>query len=192
MPYTTYVTNQRELFTGSLRLWKQSLGPLVILTLLLLVLAWIPLLNLVMAAGYCRYILHLCRNEAAETSDLFRTWDCLIPLLIYSIVLVVISFVLMIIPIIGVIIATLLTSITLPGFVAIVDRQMGVIDALQWSFTTIQNDLIGWGFTLLCSIILTGLGTLLFGLGALFTIPLATIIFVQQYLHHQPSPPFAA
>ena len=186
MPYTTHALSPRELFTGSFRLWKQSLGSLVVLTLLLLVLAWIPLLNLVMAAGYCRYILHLCRNETAETSELFRAWDCLIPLLIYSIVLVAISFVLMIIPIVGVIIATLLTSITLPGFIAIVDQRMGVIDALQWSVSTILDDPIGWGFTLLCSIILTSLGTLLFGLGALFTIPLATIIFIQQYLRHQP------
>ena len=186
MPYTTYVTSPRELFTGSLRLWKQSLGPLVVLTLLLLVLAWAPLLNLVMAAGYSRYILHICRNEPAETSDLFRAWDCLIPLLIYSVVLVVISFVLMIIPIVGVIIATLLTSITLPGFVAIVDQRMGIIDALKWSVSTIRNDLIGWGVALLCPIILTSLGTFLFGLGALFTIPLATIIFIQQYLRHQP------
>lgn len=186
MPYSSYALSPRELFTNSVRQWKQSLIPLVIVTLLLLLLTWIPLLNLVIAAGYCRYILRLCRNETAETGELFRAWDCLIPLLLYSVILVVISFILMIIPIFGVIIATLLTSITLPGFIAIVDRKMGIIAALKWSVSTILDDPIGWGFTLICSIILTSLGALLFGLGALFTIPLATIIFIQQYLHHQP------
>ena len=177
----------KSMFMTSFGLWKQQLGKLIILTLLLLVLCWIPLVNLVLGAGYSRCILRLCRGENFEVGDLFRAWDCFVPLLMFAIILVLASLLLSIIPVVGIPIASVLTAITIPGFIAVTEHRLGAVDGFKWSFTTLLEDPVGWLIALVFASVLSSLGALFFGLGALFTMPLAAIIYTNQYLKHQPA-----
>ena len=176
----------KSVFMTSFGLWKQNMGQLVILTLLLLLLCWIPLVNLVLCAGYVRCILRLCRGEQFETADMFRAWDCFVPLLTYAVILVLASILLSIIPIVGIPVASVLSAIAMPGFIAVTEHRLGAIDAFKWSFNTLLDDPVGWLIALVLSSVLSSLGALFFGLGALFTLPLAAIIYTSQYLKHLP------
>ncbi|MCD6526510.1 MAG: hypothetical protein J7K75_05940 [Desulfuromonas sp.] len=175
-----------DLFTSSYELWKQHLGNLLLLSALFLLLCWIPLLNLALSAGYIRYILRLCRNEQVEIGELFRAWDCFIPLLLYALLQLVIHFFLGVLPLIGVPLAAAALIVTVPGTIAVIENRMDTITAFKWSLNTVRHDPVGWSVTLVAAALLFSLGTLFFGLGALLTLPLATILFLNQYLRHQP------
>lgn len=174
------------LFAASFELWKKHLLELLLISGLFLLLCWIPLLNLALSAGYIRYILRLCRHEQAEVGELFRAWDCFIPLLLYALLLFVIHFLLGLLPIVGVLLAAAALIITVPGYVAVIENRMDTITAFKWSLDTVRCDPVGWGVTVICAGFISSLGALFFGFGALFTLPLASILFLNQYLRHQP------
>lgn len=175
-----------RLFASSFELWKQHLVNLLLLSALFLLLCWIPLLNLALCAGYIRYTLRLCRQEQAEIGELFRAWDCFVPLLIYAMLLLVIHFILSLLPGIGLLLATLGLIATLPGVVAVIENRMDTVTALKWSLHTVRCDPVGWSVAIIGAGFISSLGALFFGLGALFTLPLACLLFLCQYQRHQP------
>jgi len=175
-----------DLFATSFQRWRDNVGPLTLLTILFCLLAWIPLLNIALSAGYVRYLLKLSRGEQTELGELFRSWDCFLPTLLYAIVLSVGYFLISLLPLFGVLLATALVLITLPGYVAVVENRMDVTTAFQWSTDTLRSDPLNWAIVLISCSFLFSLGALFFGLGLLITLPLATLIFISQYLRHQP------
>ncbi|EAT14399.1 hypothetical protein HTZ97_06810 [Desulfuromonas acetoxidans] len=175
-----------DLFATSFQRWRDHVGPLTLLTILFCLLAWIPVLNIALSVGYIRYLLKLSRGEEADLGDLFRGWDCFLPALLYAVVLSVGYFLISLLPVLGVLLATLLVLVTLPGYVAVVENRMDVTTAFRWSTETLRSDPLNWGIILISCSFLFSLGALFFGLGLLITLPLATLIFICQYLRHQP------
>lgn len=175
-----------EIFSTSFLRWKDNVGPLTLLTVLFVLLCWIPVLNVALSVGYVRYLLRLCRGEQVEIGELFRGWDCFLPALLYALVLSVSYFILSWLPGIGILLATVVVLAALPGYVAVLENRMDGVTAFKWSLETIRQDPFNWGVILISSSFLFSLGALFFGLGVLITLPLATLIFICQYLRHQP------
>ncbi len=170
------------LFTAALDLWKANLGDLVLLTLVFLLVVWIPIANIGFIAGYARSLLKVARGQGkAEVGDIFGAWDCFGNLFIYLLLLLLASIILGIVPILGALASLALGFVAMPGIYAVIDGKRGAIEAFKWSLETIQAGFVNWLLAYVVGYVIAVAGCILLFVGVILTAPLGMMIFIQQY-----------
>lgn len=178
----SYKSGFGDQFNAALIIWKMSLGDLAVLTLVLMLLIWIPIANIGFLAGYIRAILKVARGEGrAEVGDLFKAWDCFGNLLVYVVLVAIASVVLNLVPLLGALASAALGFVAFPGLYLIVDRNRNFTDAFKWGISAIQANPGDWLLAYLIGLIVSGIGSLLLFIGIILTMPLGSLIFCQQY-----------
>jgi len=175
-----------DLITRSARLWKENLGDLVLISLVFLVVVWIPIANVGFIAGYTRAILTVARGGKARVGDIFGAWDCFGDLLLYLLIVFAAHFVLAHLPFLGQVVGLILSIVVTPGMYAIIDRRMKFMDAFRWSFQVVRGDFINWLLAVLVGGIFSGCGALLLGIGIIITLAWGTLLVALQYDKGQP------
>ena len=179
------------MFGNAARLWKENLGDLVILTLVFMLVVWIPIANIGFIAGYARSLLKVSRGQSrARVSDLFDAWDCFGSLFIFIVISLVAGLVLNAVPFLGNIASLVVGFIVFPGAFLIIDRNAGAIDAFKWCFETIQADFANWLLAYIAGNVIIFSGALVFFIGIILTAPLGELIFIQQYDRVKPGGKF--
>lgn len=170
------------IFGNAARMWKENLGDLFILTLVFMLVVWIPIANVGFIAGYARSLLKVSRGQGrARVGDLFDAWDCFGSLFLFILISLVVGLVLNAVPFFGNIASIVVGFMVFPGAFLIVDRKAGAIDAFKWCFETIQADFANWLLAYIAGNVIIFGGALLFFIGIIFTAPLGELIFIQQY-----------
>lgn len=172
-----------ELFSSALGFWKNNLADLAVLTLVFLLVAWIPVANIGFITGYTRSVLKVLRGQGrAEIGDLFNAWDCFGNLFVYVIVLFVVSMVLNVIPVLGSLASMALGFVAMPGIYAIIDgRIANPVDAFKWGLATIQANLVNWVLAYIVGTSIASAGFLLLLIGGVLTMPLGSLVISLQY-----------
>ncbi len=177
-----------EQFSSALNLWKSNIGGLAVLTLVFLLVVWIPIANIGFIAGYTRSLLKVTRGEGkAEVGDIFNAWDCFGNLLVYLILLFIAAAVLGVIPILGALASMALGFVAMPGMYAIIDKNQGAVDAFKWGMVSIQTNLVNWLLAYIVGSVISALGIFLLFIGAILSMPLGMLIIVQQYERVKPA-----
>jgi hypothetical protein len=170
------------LFTRALNIWKDQFVDLILLTLVFMLIVWIPFANIGFIAGYTRSLMKVARGEGkAQIGDLFNAWDCFANLLIYFILFLAAAFVLHFVPIIGPLAAAMLGFLVCPGMYAVIDGRHGAVDAFKWGIGSIQTNFVSWLLAYLVGSIVSCTGAILFGIGIILTAPLGNLITIYQY-----------
>lgn len=169
-------------------IWKENLGDLVILTLVFLLVAWIPFANVGFIAGYTRSLLKVARGEGkARVGDLFNAWDCFANLLIFVIINLIVLIVLYFVPVLGSIASLAFGFVTVPGAFLIIDKGKSFSDAYSWCIATIQADFVNWLVVYLVGNIIIGAGIVIFFIGIILTAPLGELFIILQYERVKPT-----
>jgi hypothetical protein len=177
-----------NLFGSAASLWKKNLADLVLLTLIFLLVVWIPIVNMAFIAGYTRSLLRVARGEgSARVGDIFRAWDCFANLFLFFLVNLIVFMVLHFVPVIGTLASLFLGFVFLPGALLIIDQRAGAIDAYRWCFETIQSDFVNWLLAYLVGNVIIVAGFVLLFVGILLTAPLGQLIFIMQYDRVKPA-----
>ena len=176
-----------ELLSAALNLWKANLGDLAVLTLILLLVVWIPVANIGFVAGYVRSLIKVARGEGkAEVGGLFKAWDCFGNLFVYVLLLMIACVVLHIVPILGALASMALGFAAMPGLYAIIDGKRGAIDAFKWSLETVQADFVNWLLACIVGYVVAMAGLVLMFIGVILSAPLGLLIFARQYERVKP------
>ncbi len=176
------------LFSSATGIWKGNLTDLLLLTLVFILVVWIPVANIGFISGYTRSVLKVARGEGrAEIGDIFNAWDCFGNLFVYMLLCLIGSVILNLIPIVGSLASICLGFLVAPGIYAIIDNRRGAIDAFKWGIESIQANFVPWLIAYLVGSVLAFAGFLLLVIGALFTMPLGQLILVLQYDRVKPS-----
>ena len=184
---TSYQSNFGDQFNASLIIWKMNMSDLAVLTLVLLLVGWIPIVNIGFFAGYARAILKVMRGEGrAQVSDLFNAWDCFGNLLVYAIIIFIASAVVGVVPLLGALASAAIGFAAFPGFYLIVDRKSNFADAIKWSIAAIQAKPADWLLSYLVGMVVSGIGVLLLFVGLILTMPLGAMVMGQQYNNNKP------
>jgi hypothetical protein len=163
-------------------LWKESMGDLALLTLVFMVVVWIPIANLGFIAGYTRSLLKVARGEGrAQIGDIFGAWDCFGNLLAFVLINLIAFFILHAIPFFGTVASLALGFVTIPAGYQIIDRRQNVIDAWKWCIETIRADFANWLLTYLIGVLIICTGFALFFIGIILSAPLGQLVIIQQY-----------
>jgi len=185
---SSYQPSFKEKFIAAMFIWKMTLSDLAVLTLVFLLVCWVPIANIGFFAGYTRSILKVARGEGrAEVGDIFKAWDCFGNLLVYVILLVIASAILHLVPVLGALATLALGVVAAPGLYAIIDGKLGTVDAIKWSIQTIQAKPADWVLAFIAGYFISMLGLVLLGIGIILTLPLGTLILVQQYESAKPA-----
>lgn len=168
--------------------WNQLLGSIVALILMTLVMFGITIITLgilapVMMAGYLQSLLLLLRTgREPDIRDLFSQMRLFAPLLAFSIVVVLITlvgFMLLIIP--GFLITFALCYVCIYMLPLMTDRQLGLLDALQQSYTMAVKDNPSEHLVVvvlyLCVLAIGGS----IAIGSIFTTPFAALFIMSVY-----------
>lgn len=175
-------TDFGELFITSLDLWKANLVDLVILTLVFMLLVWIPFANIGFIAGYTRSLLKAARGQGKpQVGDLFDAWDCFGNLLLYLILNLIVLVILHFVPIVGSLAAMAYAFIVAPGLYAIIDNKCSALDAYKWSFESIQANFVNWLLAYLVGNVIACAGLIVLFVGIIVTAPLGALINILQY-----------
>ena len=177
-----------ELFIASMNLWKANLADLVILTLVFMLVVWIPIANVGFIAGYTRSLMKVARGQGrAQVGDLFNAWDCFGNLLLYFILNLIALIILGFVPFVGSLAAMALGFIVAPGLYAIVDNKCGAIDAYKWSLESIQANFINWLLAYLVGNVVACAGLIALFIGIIVTAPFGALININQYERVKPA-----
>jgi len=177
-----------SIFSWALNAWKNNLNDLVVVSLVFLLVCWIPVINIAFIAGYTRSLTKVARGQGkAQVSDIFGAWDCFANLLVYMLIYLITSFILNFIPIVGALASLALGFMIIPGIYAIIDNKMGAIDAFKWGLETIQADLTNWLLAYIVGGVIFFAGFLLLFIGAIITVPLGQLIMIRQYERCRPA-----
>ena len=168
--------------------WKLTIKfilPLVFLTLVWLGVSIITLgiLAPVTFAGYVHAILRMLREgREPKLPDIFSQMHLFIPLLGFGLVVVIlcaIGFMLFVLP--GIILGLGISFICLYMIPLMVDRDMGIVDAVKLSTAmTTQENPVDHVIVLIIVWAVTAIGSSFF-ITALFTQPFATIFLISVY-----------
>src|SRR6185369_6822295 len=170
------------LFGNAVRIWKENLADLVILTLVFMLVVWIPIVNLGFIAGYTRSLLKVARGEGkAAVGDIFGAWDCFGNLLVFFLINVIIAIVLHFIPFFGAVASLVLGFVTVPAGYLIIDKGRSAIDAYKWCLESIRADFVNWLLAYMVGTMIVCAGVVLFVIGVILTLPLGQLIIIQQY-----------
>jgi len=177
-----------ELFSAALNGWKANLGDLAVLTLVFILVVWIPIANIGFIAGYTRSLIKVARGQGkAGVGDLFKAWDCFGNLFVYVLLLLIAGLVLHIVPILGALASMALGFAAMPGLFAVIDGQRDAIDAFKWSLATIQANVVNWLLAYIVGYVIAMAGLILLFIGVILTAPLGMLVFVQQYERVKPA-----
>jgi len=177
-----------ELFTSAVNVWKANLVDLIVLSLVFMLVVWIPIANVGFISGYTRSLLKVARGQGrAQVGDLFNNWDCFANLLAYLVLNLVAMVVLHFVPIIGPLAAMVLGFFVAPGMYAIIDKDFGVIEAYKWSFESIQANFVNWLLAYLVGNVISCAGMIALFVGIIVTAPLGGLIYIQQYEKVKPA-----
>lgn len=169
-------------------IWKENLGDLVILTLVFLLICWIPIANIGFIAGYTRSLLKVTRGQGrARVGDLFKAWDCFANLFIFVIINLIALIILHFIPVLGPLAAFALGFATVPGAFLIIDKGRSFSDAYSWCIETIQADFVNWLIVYLVGNVIIAAGLVIILIGAILTAPLGELFIIQQYERVKPT-----
>ncbi len=168
------------------RLTIDNLVPLILMTLVMVVVSGLTLgiLALVTLAGYTKAILLMVRTgHEPKIADIFSEMRLFLPLLGYSIVVVIVTsigFALLFIP--GIILACAIAWASLYMLPLMVDRGMGVVEAFKESFRIVssRDDIMDHIVLLILLVGISAVGSSVF-IGWLFTQPFAMILLVSAY-----------
>ncbi len=166
---------------------KQYLVPLLILSLVLMGISIITLgiLGPVAAAGFYSSILRMVKEDREpKATDVFSEMGLFLPLLVFSAVaLIVVSlgFLFFILP--GILICIALVFYCLYMLPLMVDKRLGLMDALKESYAMSRRGPLSDHIVVL--IIITGVQVIgsSFVLGTLITTPLAAVFLMNVYEH---------
>lgn len=175
-----------DLINRATRLWRENFGDLLLLSLVFVLVGWIPLANVGFLAGYVRAILTVARGGKAKIGDLFSAWDCFGDLLLYLLALFFAHFVLAHLPVIGQVASFLLMVVTAPGLYGIIDRRMKFMAAFRWSLQVVRADFFDWLLAMLIGSIFAAAGALLLGIGIILTLGWGSLIMAMQYDKGEP------
>lgn len=172
--------------------WEQSrrhILPLLILSLILLAVSILSfgILAPVASAGYYDAILKMVRYDREPVpADIFSKMHLFLPLLVFGLACVAVislGFLLMVIP--GVIITLAICFCCMYMMPLMVDKQLGVIDAIKESYAMVRRgSMTDHIITLVIFIGVQALGSSVL-LGALVTTPLSTVFLMNVYNHIQ-------
>jgi len=177
-----------DLFTTALDNWKANLVDLVILTLVFMLVVWIPFANIGFIAGYTRSVMKVARGQGRpQVGDLFNAWDCFGNLLAYFILNLIAVVILHFVPVVGSLAAMAFGFLVTPGLYAIVDNKLGVVDAYKWSLETIQADFVNWLLAYLVGNVIACAGLIVLFIGIIVTAPFGALITIQQYERVKPA-----
>ncbi len=169
-------------FSNATTIWKNNLGDLVLLTLVFCLVAWIPIANIGFITGYTRSLLKVFRGQGkASIGDLFNAWDCFGNLFVYLVLYIVVLILLSFIPFLGTVVSLVLHFFVAPGILAIIDKNLGAVDAYKWNLVTLQKDAINWILAILVGGILGSIGAIALGIGIIITIPWGQLLLIGQY-----------
>jgi hypothetical protein len=187
MPQPAVQPDFAALFGKAAALWKENLADLVLLTLVFLLVVWIPIANIGFIAGYTRSLIKVARGEGkARAGDIFRAWDCFANLFLFFLINLIICMVFHFVPFFGTLASLILGFVLLPGAFLIIDKRVGAIDAYTWCFATIQTDFVNWLLAYLVGNAIIFAGFLALFIGILLTAPLGQLIFIHQYERVKP------
>jgi len=171
-----------ELFMTALNSWKANLADLVILTLVFMLVVWIPFANIGFIAGYTRSLMKVARGQGkARVGDLFNAWDCFGNVLLYFILNLIVAVILHFVPIVGSLASLAFGFVVAPGLYAIIDNKCAALDAYKWSFESIQNNFVNWLLAYLVGNVIACAGMILLFIGIIITAPLGALINIYQY-----------
>jgi hypothetical protein len=176
------------MLNAAFTIWKENLGDLVILTLVFLLICWIPIANIGFIAGYTRSLLKVARGQGkAQVGDLFNAWDCFVNLFVFVLINLIIVIVLHFIPVLGTLAALALGFVTVPGAFLIIDKGRSFSDAYSWCIATIQADFVNWLIAYLVGNIIICAGAVVLFIGIILTAPLGELFIIQQYERVKPT-----
>ena len=171
-----------RLFSDATTIWKNNLGDLVILSLVLILVGWIPIANAGFFAGYYRSILKVMRGQGkAQVGDLFNAWDCFGNMLLLLVISFIAMLIVSLVPIIGTLAGLALCIVVAPAMFSVVDKGLNAIDSIKWSIETIKKDAMNWVLAGLVGSVLSGVGAIALLIGIIVTMPLGTLITAGQY-----------
>lgn len=177
-----------ELFNSALNIWKSNLSDLAILTLVFMLVVWIPIANIGFIAGYARSIMKVARGQGrAQIGDLFNAWDCFGNLLVYFILSFVAMIILNFVPVLGQLASVVLGFAIAPGIYAIIDNKRSAIDALKWSIESVKTYPIPWLLAYLVGNVISCVGLIALLIGIVLTAPLGALINIVQYERVKPA-----
>lgn len=175
------------IFTRTLDLWKNNLTDLIVLTLVFLLVCWIPIANIGFIAGYVRSLTKVSRGDGrVQVGDLFTAWDCFGNLFVYLMLYLVAAVTLHFVPFIGSLASLVLSFMAVPGIYAVIDRNFAPIDAFKWCIETIQSDFVNWLLAYIIGSVIVIAGFMFIMIGAILTVPLGQLLIIQQYEHTRP------
>jgi hypothetical protein len=181
-------TDFAVLFSTTLNIWKNNLTDLVVLSLVFLLVCWIPIANIGFIAGYTRSLIKITRGEGrAQVGDLFSAWDCFGELFVYLFLYLLAAIILHFVPFIGSVASIALGFLIVPGMYAIIDRKKGAIDAFKWGLETIQADFVNWLLVYLVGNVLIFAGFVILFIGVVVTAPLGQLLIIFQYERSKPA-----
>jgi hypothetical protein len=170
------------MFGRAFDLWKADMGNLALLTLVFMLVVWIPIANLGFIAGYIRSLLKAARGEGkAQVGDIFGAWDCFGNLLVFFVINVIAYVILHFIPLFGTVASLVLTFVTVPAGYLVIDKGRSAIDAYKWCLETIQADLGNWFLAYMVGTLISCAGFALFFIGIILSAPLGQLVIIQQY-----------
>jgi hypothetical protein len=176
-----------ELFTTSMNVWKANLADLVILTLVFMLVVWIPFANIGFIAGYTRSLMKVARGQGKpQVGDLFNAWDCFPNLLLYFILNLIAMVILHFVPIVGSLASLAFGFMVTPGLYAIIDNKRGTMDAYKWSLESIQSDFVNWLLAYLVGNVIACAGLIALFVGVIVTAPFGALITIHQYERVKP------
>ena len=186
-PRTSDQADFAALFGNAVLIWKENLADLVLLTLVFMLVVWIPIVNIGFIAGYARSVFRVARGQGkARVGDLFDAWDCFGSLFLFILLAIIVGVVLHAVPVIGSLASIALGFVVLPGALLIIDKGTGTIDAYKWCFETIQADFANWLLAYVAGNVIIFGGLVVLFIGIIFTAPLGQLIFIQQYERMKP------
>jgi hypothetical protein len=175
------------LFGNAVRIWKENLADLVLLTLVFMLVVWIPIANIGFIAGYTRSLLKVARGQGKpQIGDLFNAWDCFGNLFLFFLINIIAAIVLHCVPFFGSLASIALGFVVLPGAFLIIDKGTGTMDAYKWCLATIQADFANWLLAYVAGNVIIFGGVVALLIGVIFTAPLGQLIFIQQYERVKP------
>ena len=190
LPVQAAATSQAdfgELFVASMNAWKANLADLVLLTLVFMLLVWIPIANIGFIAGYTRSLIKVARGQGKpQVGDLFNAWDCFGNLLLYFILNVIAVVILHFVPIVGSLASMAFGFMVAPGLYAIVDNKCTAMDAYKWGLESIQANFVSWLLAYLVGNVIACAGLAVLFVGVIVTAPFGALINIFQYERVKP------
>jgi hypothetical protein len=175
-------------FNQIFNLWKNNLTDLILISLVFLLICWIPVVNIGFIAGYTRSLTRVVRGQGrAAVGDLFSAWDCFGSLFVYLSLYLLAAVILHFVPIIGSLASLALGFLAMPGIFAIIDRNLGALEACKWGIDSIQDDFLNWFLVYLVSNVVMFSGFMALVVCAILTVPFAQLLVIQQYERVKPA-----